>query len=131
MRKQRCFRSIIIAAAIFLCAAAFILSAQTDLSGYLAFRVKDGGVNYYQMQQNGESFGTVPAAAGRGGRGGRLAGTVKNGKVHLEMLNTPPAAPPPAYLVRPAGARPRRLGPILKPACMKARSRTPIASTLP
>jgi hypothetical protein len=96
MRTQLRFPSIMTTTVVFLCAAALILSAQTDLSGYWAFRVKDGGVNYYQMQQNGETFGTVPPAAGRGGgRGGRgLVGTVKNGEVHLEAVTTMPGAAP-------------------------------------
>jgi hypothetical protein len=62
MRKQQCFGPILSTTAILLCSGALVLFAQTDLSGYWAFRVKDGGVNYYQMKQNGENFGTVPPA---------------------------------------------------------------------
>jgi hypothetical protein len=82
MRKQQCFWPIVTSMAIIMCAGVLVLSAQTDLSGYWAFRVKDGGVDYYQMQQNGETFSTVPPAAGRGGgRGGRgLVGTVKKAR---------------------------------------------------
>ena len=32
---------------------ALVLSAQTDMTGYWAFRVKDGGVNFFQFQQTG------------------------------------------------------------------------------
>ena len=96
MKKQLCYWPIVTTTAILMCAGALVLSAQTDLSGYWAFRIKDGGVNYYQLVQNGETFGTVPPAAGRGGgRGGRgLAGTVKNAKVHLEAVTAMPGAPP-------------------------------------
>ena len=108
MRKLYSWPVITTTAAI-VCCGALALSAQTDLSGYWAFRIKDGGVNYYQLQQNGESFGTVPPVAGQGGgfRGRGLAGTVKNGKVHLEMVNSMPAAPAagaPGAAARPAAA---------------------------
>jgi alpha-galactosidase len=59
--------------------AALAASAQIDLTGYWAFRVKDGGVNYMQLQQTGETVVSVSPA----GRGGSLAGTLHDGKLHL------------------------------------------------
>jgi alpha-galactosidase len=99
------------AAALF-CCGALVASAQTDLSGYWAFRIKDGGVNYYHMEQNGDVFRTVPEAGGRGFRGG-LVGTVKNGKVHLDTAAGAPRTPPPAVpgaAALPAPAGPPRMG---------------------
>jgi len=48
-----------LAAVSFAIAGALILSAQTDLTGYWAFRVKDGGVNFFQLQQTGEAITSV------------------------------------------------------------------------
>lgn len=83
-------------------AGAFVLTAQVDLTGYWAFHVKDGGVNYFQLQQNGENITSV-TNAGRsgGGRGGRsLTGTMRGGRLHLvSTFNMPAAAPAP-----PSGA---------------------------
>jgi len=88
---------------------ALVSSAQIDLTGYWAFRVKDGGVNFFQLQQTGENVTSVPS----GGRGGTLAGTLRDGKLHLvTTFNTPAPAP------RPRGAR----------RCTTVRSRTPIGS---
>ncbi|MGA3097845.1 MAG: glycoside hydrolase family 27 protein [Bryobacteraceae bacterium] len=66
---------------------ALILSAQTDLTGYWAFRVKDGGVNFFQLQQTGDAVASVAPA----GRGGSLAGTLKDGKLHLVSTFNMPA----------------------------------------
>src|SRR5271156_6302402 len=103
MRKLFSWPVIATTAAI-LCSGTLVMSAQTDLSGYWAFRIKDGGVNYYNMEQQGEVFRTVPQTGGRGGGGGRggLVGTVKNGKVHLEV----PSGGPPPGAPAAAGAAP-------------------------
>jgi hypothetical protein len=50
---------------LFVLAGALLLPAQVDLSGYWAFHVKDGGVNYFQLQQNGEELASIPSAAGQ------------------------------------------------------------------
>ena len=83
---------------------ALVASAQTDLTGYWAFHVKDGGVNYLQLQQNGENVTSVSQAGPGGGpgRGGSLTGTVHDGKLHLAQTSNMPAAPPAA----PAAAQP-------------------------
>lgn len=74
---------------------AVILLAQSDfdMTGYWAFHVKDGGVNYFQFQQTGENVTTVsPAGRGGSGRGGRgLTGTLRNGK--LRLVSMPAQAP--------------------------------------
>ena len=76
---------------------ALVSSAQIDLTGYWAFRVKDGGVNFFQLQQTGENVTSVPSAGRGGGRGETLAGTLRDGKLHLvTTFNTPAPAPPPA-----------------------------------
>ena len=83
---------------------ALVASAQADMNGYWAFHVKDGGVAYFQLQQNGENVSSVSPAGrggGGGGRGGGLTGTLHNGKLHLETA--PPAAAP-AGAPAPAGA---------------------------
>jgi hypothetical protein len=50
---------------------ALVSSAQIDLTGYWAFRVKDGGVNFFQLQQTVPKHGVVllriSIASGRGG----------------------------------------------------------------
>ena len=69
---------------------ALALFAQTDMTGYWAFRVADGGVNFFQFQQTGDAVASV-ASAGRGGRGGTLNGTFKGGKLHLASTVNPPA----------------------------------------
>jgi hypothetical protein len=60
------------------------------MTGYWAFRVTDGGVNFFQFQQTGDAVASV-VPAGRGGRGGTLAGTFKGGKLHLVSTVNPPA----------------------------------------
>jgi len=37
------------ASVLLLLLGALVLSAQIDMTGYWAFRVKDGGVNYFQL----------------------------------------------------------------------------------
>jgi alpha-galactosidase len=70
-----------------------IAQAQIDLTGYWAFHVNDGGVNYFQFEQTGVSVTTV-APQGRGGRGGRgLTGTFQNGKLHLASVPPAPTTP--------------------------------------
>jgi alpha-galactosidase len=79
-----------------------VSSAQIDLTGYWAFRVKDGGVNFFQLQQTGDNVASVPSAGRGGGRGGTLAGTLRDGKLHLvTTFNTPAPAP-----AAPAGQSP-------------------------
>jgi alpha-galactosidase len=84
-------------AAVFLASiSALILFAQSnvDMTGYWAFHVKDGGVNYFQFQQTGENVTTVAPAGRGGGRGGRgISGTLQKGRLHL--ASTPPQAPAP------------------------------------
>ena len=74
--------------ALVVLAAALVLLAQSkiDMTGYWAFHVKDGGVNYFQFQQTGDTVATV-TVAGRGGRGG-LTGTLRDGKLHLAPMPT-------------------------------------------
>jgi alpha-galactosidase len=79
--------------ALLLLLGSLMLFAQNDMTGYWAFRVKDGGVNFFQFQQTGDNVTTV-APAGRGGRGGTLAGTLKDGKLHLAATVNPPAQTP-------------------------------------
>ena len=74
-------------------AGALLLLAQGDMTGCWAFRVKDGGVSFLQFQQTGDTVTSV-AAAGRGGRGGTLTGTLKDGKLHLASTVNAPAQPP-------------------------------------
>src|SRR5271157_994896 len=77
--------------------AAALVFAQIDLTGYWAFRVKDGGVNYFQLQQSGQNVTTVATAGRGGGRGGRgLSGTLQNGRLHLVSTFTAPGPPPAA-----------------------------------
>ena len=57
-----------------------ILSAQTDLTGFWAFRVPDAGVSYLELKQTGDAVTTV---SGGGGRRQTLSGTLANGKLHL------------------------------------------------
>ena len=57
-----------------------ILSAQTDLTGFWAFRVPDAGVSYLELKQTGDAVATV---SGGGGRGRTLSGTLSNGKLRL------------------------------------------------
>jgi alpha-galactosidase len=83
------------AAALLAFFGALILSAQIDMTGYWAFRVTDGGVNFFQFQQTGDAIASV-APAGRGGRGGTLTGTLKEGKLHLAMTLNAPAQTPAA-----------------------------------
>jgi alpha-galactosidase len=55
--------------------------AQTNLTGYWAFRIKDGGVYYYELQQNGEAItGKSAEWSVR-----QLKGTFRDGKLHLEL----------------------------------------------
>ena len=51
-------------------AGALLLLAQGDMTGYWAFRVKDGGVSFLQFQQTGDTVTSV-APAGRGSRDDR------------------------------------------------------------
>ena len=54
--------------------------AQTSLTGYWKFSVPNGGVSFLELKQTGESVtGTT-----RGGRSVALAGTLHEGKLHLE-----------------------------------------------
>ena len=86
-----------------------VSSAQIDLTGYWAFRVKDGGVNFFQLQQTGDNVTSVPSAGRGGGRGGTLAGTLRDGKLHLvTVFNTPAPAPAAAAGQPPAQAPARR-----------------------
>ena len=62
---------------------ALVLSAQTDMTGYWAFRVKDGGVSYMQLQQTGETLSSVTPPGRPPGRDGALSGTLHEGKLHL------------------------------------------------
>ena len=76
---------------------AFFLLAQTrvDMTGYWAFRLKDGGVNYFQFQQTGNTVSTVTNAGRGGGRGGRgHSGTLQNGQLHLGPRPAPPTPAP-------------------------------------
>ena len=57
-----------------------IAFAQTDLSGYWKFSIPNGGVNYMELKQSGETVTSV----GRGGPSRALSGTLHNGKLHLE-----------------------------------------------
>jgi alpha-galactosidase len=75
----------------------FLLAqSRIDMTGYWAFHVKDGGVNYFQFQQNGNTVNTVAnAGRGGGGRGGRgLTGTLQDGKLHLAPMPNPPGQAP-------------------------------------
>src|ERR1017187_2434758 len=85
--------AVVLTPALLLLLGALMLFAQNDMTGYWAFRVKDGGVNFFQFQQTGDTVTTV-APAGRGGRGGTLTGTLKDGKLHLASTVTPPAQTP-------------------------------------
>jgi hypothetical protein len=51
------------ASALLLLLAVWTLFAQNDMTGYWAFRVKDGGVNFFQFQQSGDTVTSVAAAA--------------------------------------------------------------------
>ena len=105
---------------------ALALFAQTDMTGYWAFRVADGGVNFFQFQQTGDAVASV-ASAGRGGRGGTLNGTFKGGKLHLASTVNPPAptAAPAAGRGAAAAVSPR--GPrIMPPTWSKAPAKTPV-----
>jgi hypothetical protein len=54
--------------------------AQTDLTGYWKFSVPNGGVSFLELKQTGE---TVTGTKG-GGRPVALAGTLHDGKLHVE-----------------------------------------------
>jgi alpha-galactosidase len=95
--------SIVCAAAVAVFLGALMLWAQSDMTGYWAFRVKDGGVNFFQFQQTGDTVASV-APAGRGGRGGTLGGTLKDGKLHLASTFNMPAQAPAAGAGRGAAA---------------------------
>jgi alpha-galactosidase len=57
--------------------------AQIDLTGYWSFRVKDAGVTYYELKQNGETItGTVAGAPQR-----PINGTLQGGKLHLVITD--------------------------------------------
>ncbi len=88
--------TLVFASVLLVLLGTLVLSAQIDLTGYWAFRVKDGGVNFFQLQQTGENVTSVPTG-GRGGgpgRGGTLTGTLNNGKLHLvATFNMPAPAP--------------------------------------
>jgi alpha-galactosidase len=58
--------------------------AQTSMTGYWKFTVPDGGLNYMELRQAGE---TVTSVGGRGG----LTGTLHEGKLHLQAGNAPNA----------------------------------------
>jgi alpha-galactosidase len=59
-----------------------------DLTGYWKFSVPNGGVNFLELKQNGETI----TGTGRGGPGRPLAGTLHNGKLHLEIPSGPASA---------------------------------------
>ena len=106
---------IALAAAFLALIGALLLVAQSDIdmTGYRAFHVKDGGVNYFQFQQTGTSITTVaPPDRGGIGRGGRgLAGTLQAAKLHLAPIPAPTAGRGSA-----PGRRARRIW-ILKTGC--------------
>jgi alpha-galactosidase len=55
--------------------------AQTNLTGFWAFRIKNAGVYYYELQQNGETItGKSAEWSVR-----QLKGTLRNGNLHLEL----------------------------------------------
>jgi alpha-galactosidase len=68
--------------------------AQTNLTGYWKFSVPNGGVSFLELKQTGETVtGTT-----RGGRPVALAGTLHDGKLHLE--GTRPGREPHHHLRR-------------------------------
>src|SRR5271166_4481967 len=57
------------------------VNAQTSLTGYWAFRIKNAGVYYYELQQSGETItGKSAEWSVR-----QLKGTFRDGKLHLEL----------------------------------------------
>ncbi|MGA2328476.1 MAG: glycoside hydrolase family 27 protein [Bryobacteraceae bacterium] len=103
--------TIVLTPVLLMLVGALILFAQIDMTGYWAFRVKDGGVNYFQLQQTGENVTSVSTGGRGGGRGGRgLTGTLRGGKLHLvSTFNMPAQGPAPAAGQAPgAGQAPAR-----------------------
>jgi alpha-galactosidase len=71
--------------AVILCGifASRFASAQTSMTGFWKFSVPNGGVDFFELKQDGTSISSV---GGRGPFGG-LQGTLQNGKLHLHRGN--------------------------------------------
>jgi alpha-galactosidase len=75
-------RLLIIACSFLLSATAF---AQNDMTGYWKFSVRDGGVNFLELKQTGETI----TGTGRGGATRTITGTLHAGHLHLEVPTGP------------------------------------------
>jgi alpha-galactosidase len=63
-------------------------ASQPDLTGFWKFSVPNGGVNFLELKQNGETI----TGTGRGGPGRPITGTLHSGKLHLEVPSGPASA---------------------------------------
>ena len=79
MRLMRTLRYLSCLGTLVICAVP-TLSAQTDLTGYWALRVANGGVTYFDLKQSGEN---ITGRIGTGGPFRPIAGTLHGGQLHL------------------------------------------------